>query len=124
MHSFAIVHLVSMVPAPGSTDGRLVFVRAASRRRILRIAINQRLAPSHRAALLGHELQHAVEVAHAPSVVDQASFSDLYEQIGYKASDRSEKACYETDAARRVAQRVLTEWRLTDTFERARSGGR
>jgi hypothetical protein len=117
--SDVIVHVVAMEPRADQLGGRLAFVHAASGVRILRIAINPRLPPARRAALLGHELQHAVEVAQAPSVVDVASFAELYRHIGYRVPNISPSVCYETHAAQQIADRVTF-----DLEHSARSTGR
>jgi len=56
-------------------------------------------------ALLAHELQHAVEIARAPNVVDQVSMVSLYERIGRQLWARH----YETDGAIAVESRVWGE---------------
>ncbi len=58
-----------------------------------------------RVALLAHELQHALEIAHAPFVVDQQGMVSLFEQIGRELWPRH----YETEAALAVESRVLGE---------------
>src|SRR5262245_29377942 len=105
--SDVIVHIVLMQPKVDQLGGSLAFVHAVSGRRILRIEVSPRLAPTQRAALLAHELQHALEVARAASVVDAESFAALYERIGYRVSTGSSSRCFETDAARNVASKVL-----------------
>lgn len=56
------------------------------------------------AALLAHELQHAVEVASAPEVADAATFRQLFARRGWKGSDG-----FETAAARDVTRKVRAE---------------
>ena len=66
--------------------------------RMLRIVINAALDPARRIEVLGHELQHALEIAQDRQVVDDPSLRDLYLRIGYAMGSRS----FETDAARQV----------------------
>jgi hypothetical protein len=56
-------------------------------------------------AQLAHELQHAVEIAEAPDVVDGATLRALYGRIG----TRSSADAFETTAAIRVAARIAAE---------------
>jgi hypothetical protein len=56
-------------------------------------------------ALIGHELQHAVEIAENPSVRDQKSCARLYTTIGFATGER----CFETLRARETEKRVREE---------------
>lgn len=76
-------------------DGQLKFAGTAAGYRYIRISLHVQLRPSTRIAVLAHELQHALEVARAPAVVNQRTLSDLFERIGYRATFG-----YETKAAR------------------------
>jgi hypothetical protein len=64
--------------------------------------------PTNLIAWLGHELQHAVELAGAPEVRDQASLRDFYGHsgLGYGGDDHVESA-----AAQETWIRVLYELR-------------
>ena len=62
-------------------------------------------------ALLGHELQHAVELAEAPAVEDAADYEQLYERIGYESCSSAARRCFETDAAVQAGRDVLRELR-------------
>ena len=42
---------------------------------------------SQRLAILGHELQHAAEIAEAAGVVDRESMASLYSKIGFRSAD-------------------------------------
>ena len=61
-------------------------------------------------AILGHELRHALEIASAPSVVDERSLEQLYTQIGFspclKAGGFSD---FETEDALDAGERVHHE---------------
>jgi hypothetical protein len=62
-------------------------------------------------SVLGHELQHALEVAAAHEVRDAAGQRQFYRRIGYQAMDGE---CFETEAAvevgRRVAREMAASW--------------
>jgi hypothetical protein len=105
--------IVHVVPAPRTDSGRLAsmqWVTAAGGFRFLRIFINRHLDPRRSAAMLAHELQHAVEVVRAAAVVDAATFAALYRQIG-EAHDHSCAYCYDTLDAQRTGQIVWEELR-------------
>jgi hypothetical protein len=94
-------------PRGGGPQGTLTFVGASRAARFVRIAVDAALADRQLAALIGHELQHAVEVARATWVIDQRSFADLYRTTG-EAMDLAARQ-YDTAAARQVARQVLVE---------------
>ena len=87
--------------------GRLLLVGATQEgTRYLRIQLSPDLTINQHIAVLAHELQHALEVARAPDVRDQASFRGLYDRIGSATRD---ELCYDTEAAREVGRRVMLE---------------
>ena len=59
------------------------------------------------AAILGHELMHAVEVANDDGVRDQCSFRRLYVRIGHSRDGQT----FDTRAAQDAGARVLDELR-------------
>ncbi len=63
--------------------GKLQLLAASPVCRHVRITIRVPGFDSEEIAWLGHELWHAVEIARAPEVRDQASLERLYERIGY-----------------------------------------
>jgi hypothetical protein len=56
-------------------------------------------------AQIGHELQHAVEIARNPEVVDEATLAALYIRIGHQNRSNG----YESDEAIRSGELVLVE---------------
>jgi hypothetical protein len=58
-----------------------------------------------RISWLAHELQHAVEIASAPEVTDDAALNRLYHRIGYRSGAHS----WETTAAIDIGNQVLAE---------------
>lgn len=77
--------------------------------RRLHISINPIWPEDERIVLLGHELQHAVEISRAPGVTDATTLFRLYESSGTNPL-RRERQC-ETDAAIDVSRRVSRELR-------------
>ena len=101
-----IVHLVARTDGPGP-QGTLRFVSAAHGTRFVRVTVDTTLADRELAALIGHELQHAVEVSRATWVLDQRSFAALYRFVG-QATNLAARH-YDTAEARLVAQQVFIE---------------
>jgi hypothetical protein len=66
---------------------------------------------------LGHELQHAVEIADAAQVVDAPTLAAHYSRIGAQTNAGSPVLTFETDAARKTSMQVRRElvgvWRTT-----------
>lgn len=107
-----IVHVVAMGPENHRyLAGTMQFIVKSGDRRLLRITINHWLPPESRAAILGHELQHALEVSRAAAVIDKATFAEFYRRIGREAVGNPNVECYETEGARRVGEQVLAEVR-------------
>jgi hypothetical protein len=82
------------------------FVSSAPGARFLRVVLGAMSTPLERAALLGHELQHVLEIALDPGVRDDAGLRRLYARIG---EDRNARFAFETTAARDIAERVRRE---------------
>ena len=85
--------------------------------RFLRIGINRSMSRGDFAPLLGHELQHAVEIAERHEVRDEDAVRRLYREIGRSGPRDS----FETDAALDVELQVRLECRresdvTTDTW--------
>lgn len=107
-----IVHVVAMgLDNRRYFAGSMQFIVKSGDRRLLRIAINPWLPPESRAAILGHELQHALEVSRVATVIDKATFAEFYRRVGREAVGNPNVECYETDDARRVGEQVLADVR-------------
>ena len=100
-----VLVLVGVSHQPGMWRGVTSFVAAGDGVRILRVTLNARLLADEQLAVLGHELQHAREVA-ASRVVDQAGMERLFEKLGHQ---RGPRRGYETDAAQLIERRVRHE---------------
>jgi hypothetical protein len=105
-----------MKTATNSTDpgGYLVHqVTKAGGLRYVQIAVNPTLGRDRLISVIAHELQHAVEIAHDPTVDSEEAVRALFRRLsgfnsGMCAPDRR---CMETDAAVRVGNSVLRELR-------------
>jgi len=103
-----VVYLTdSMSGREGEPATYLQFVSYAAGIRYLLVRINrwQMLSSSERAVGIGHELQHALEIAVAPDVQDSAGLARLYRQIGWETY----AGHFETDNARAAGNRVRDE---------------
>ena len=67
---------------PGGTEAVTEFVATTGPARYLRIWIGIRAVRKRLIALLGHELQHALEIGRAPEVVDSATLEAFYRRSG------------------------------------------
>jgi len=79
--------------------------------RYLRIVVDPGRAPDT-ISLIAHELQHALEIARAPSIQTAADMTALFRSIGRSPScPRGVPDCYETSAALAIGDAVLNELR-------------
>ena len=81
-------------------------VDRAAGARYVRIAIESTMGGRDAVAILGHELQHAVEIAEARWVVDRVTVRELFRTIGHQSGERER---YDTHDAVRIGQRVGRE---------------
>jgi hypothetical protein len=77
-----IVYVAEEQRHAGRPNAWIQFMGAGSGVRFVRVTVNVSLGLHQRIALLGHELQHALEVAANPGIRDRASFLRYYEQSG------------------------------------------
>lgn len=110
--------VVYMDVEPGSAlgpSGRLQFVTARGGLRYVHVAVRPGstswnvILTRHMelVAILGHELQHAAEVAAAPDVLDASALAVLYRHVGLRLDDQT----FDTEAARRAGTQILAELR-------------
>jgi hypothetical protein len=104
--SDVIVYIERVMTLPHETMGRLTMVPMASGPRYLRIQIRSDLSVTEAIALIGHEMQHALEVAAAPLVRDSSALIALYQRIGHSSGGEH---VYDTDAAQEAGRRVRRE---------------
>lgn len=99
------VYVEAVDRLPGALEGRLMMLPMAHGHRYVRIQIALRAPLEDAVAVLGHELQHAVEVAGAEEVIDQTSMAKLYERIGSRGGEH----VYDTVAAQEMGRTVRRE---------------
>lgn len=108
--SDVIVHVEPRMADRAGVAGMLRFVGHAGSVRYLRVTIVIPSARHAAIALLGHELEHASEVAADASVVDRDSFELLYLRIGDGPCRGTTGARrYDTKAAREATRQILAE---------------
>lgn len=99
-----VVAYVSCVwPETNSPSASLVWVSGTTSLRYVLLRVSHRLSPARRVEMLGHEMQHAVEVSEAPWVRDEATLQQLFERIGRQTTVC---ATYETVAAQQIERAV------------------
>ena len=102
-----VVYITDVMPgAVAGPASYLTYLTNDEKARYLLIRIDRwRTTPYERIALLGHELQHALEVAAAPEVRDSKGLAALYRRIGWEG----QKDRFETAAARSVGNQVRAQ---------------
>lgn len=101
-----IAYVDSDLKPLGDIWGHVGFISKTPQCRYVRIAITARVNLSQAAALLGHELQHVLEIAAHPEVVDEVSLARMYEQYGHRS--RYENS-YDSEQAVETGVRVAAE---------------
>lgn len=101
-----IVHIVAAVGLPRGIGGMTRIASGSGGYRYVRITLESSLAPDLRAAVLGHELQHACEIARSPAET-VAGLRRLYQQIGRPVPGAGE--AFDTPAADAAGRRVWRE---------------
>lgn len=104
-HSDVIVYVEDVPRLPAGLDGRMMILPTAHGQRYVRIQIRLRGDLDDSVAVLGHELQHAFEVAQEPGVNDPDALARLYERIGIRAGVQR----FDTTAAQEVGRKVRRE---------------
>lgn len=97
-----VVAYVSLAPTESKT-AKTTLLNGHGVVRYLLITIDNRLGPDTAIELLGHELQHATEIADAPEVRDNADLVALYRRIGLYKNARTG---FETALAQEMGRRT------------------
>lgn len=102
-----VVYVTDSMSGPdGLPQAYLRFVARAAGLRYLAVYVDRlHVSPTDRMAWLGHELQHALEVAAAPDVQDVAGLRRHYQRIGWESGSNR----FETAAARAMTGLVRNE---------------
>jgi hypothetical protein len=113
-----VVYVRRRVFLTTTLNGRIGLVHADCSRRLVAIEIAAPRNTVDELASLGHELQHAVEIAGEPTVCSAASLAALYARIGGPTSQWTpSEESYETRAAADAGQRVRRELFLATAHE-------
>lgn len=108
--SDVIVYLECESAESSHLAGRLTFITAAAGRRYVVIRLRPMMSRKHQLSIMAHELRHAVEIADAPAVVDEASLFVEYQRIGHLNRWSSTHAiAFDSDAAIATGREVLRE---------------
>lgn len=94
-----------------SFAGRLSFLSVVAGTRYLIIRVVPLASSVQQLAMMGHELQHAVEVADNPRIVDEDSLLREYMRIGYLSGAASSGLAVDTEAAIETGARIAKELR-------------
>jgi hypothetical protein len=107
--SNVIVHIETSTVMPQGIGGITKFVTSQHGYRYVRIILGRDLTPYQRASVLGHELQHACEIARS-TADSEATVRTLFEGLG-AAADTKRRDFFETRAAILAERRVMVELR-------------
>jgi hypothetical protein len=119
--SNVIVHIETATRLPPGVGGMTKFVTSQHGYRYVRIFLARDLPPYDRAAVLGHELQHACEIARSTADTE-AAVRQLFEGLGH--ADSKQGAFFETQAAVLAGRQVAMELRRKATSRLAIEGGK
>ena len=96
-----VVYLVLRPDLPDAI-GSLEWITSSGDLRFVRASISARLRTVERISAIGHELQHAMEVAQATKVRDVRTYAELFERVGQRALNHG----WETEKAFAVGRQV------------------
>ena len=106
LEQLEVIVYVQMQPAlRKKLAGTLTWLAATPSNRYVRISLNPEIARDSLIAALGHELQHALEVAEAPWIVDPPSLQAYYEKHGLKTATQHING-WDSMAARLIGDEV------------------
>jgi hypothetical protein len=107
--SDVIVYVEPECPMSSRLFGRLTLLGAGGDRRYVNVRVSCMLSVTQQIAALGHELRHAVEIADAPSVIDDASLAAEYRRVGFTSHAARSGVGYESRAAIDATHQVWVE---------------
>ena len=114
LETLDVIVYVEMQPALQHTlAGRMIWLTATQNFRYVRVSLNPELSGEALVAVLGHELQHVLEVALSPSIVDEPSLESYYQKNGINM--RSHASGWDTQAARDTGNMVRRELAASPT---------
>jgi hypothetical protein len=107
--SDVIVYVRSVRQLPPGVDGHLTFMGVAGGRRYVVVSLDWGRSRLRQTATLGHELQHAVEIAERRDIVDSPSMQLAYEGFGEEGDWRPKGRSFDTAAAIQAGDRIWKE---------------
>ena len=116
-----VVYIRHRVFTRATWDGRIGLVRSSRPTRFLILELAAGRPWPDQLAALGHELQHAAEIARLGAALDPDGLARHYAGIGEEAGRSGETRRFETGAARAIAAQVrreLTESNMRPTHDR------
>jgi hypothetical protein len=109
--SDVVVYLQTDVQGSPGVAGRLTFLSVVAGTRYVVIRLTPLRSAVQQLAMIGHELQHAVEVAERPEIVDPESMFREYMRFGYLNGANGSGVAVDTKAAMEAGSRVSGELR-------------
>jgi hypothetical protein len=103
-----VVVYVECARLPSRVDGQLTFVTAAAGTRYVLVRIAWDLPLARKIAILGHELQHALEIARSPDVVTAETMAAAYRRFGFTRNRGDLRVDFDSVAA---IDAGMTIWR-------------
>ena len=107
-HSNMIVHIEATRNLPSGIGGATRFVASRGEYRYLRISLSVWLPPADRVAIVGHELQHAMEVAQSLAA-NAGELRRWFETSGFRV--HASHDLFETNAALQIEMKIRQELR-------------
>lgn len=107
--STVLVYLRYRVFISARLNGRIGLVRSSRPTRTLIVELPCSRLRIEQLVTLGHELQHAVEIARQPAIVSPAALAAHFSRIGIRTSGPLEADTFETVDAIRVSTMVHKE---------------
>ena len=89
-------------------EGATTLFAVSSYCRFIRVTIAKTVTGYRRIEMLGHELQHAVEIIQAPDVRDSAGMRRLFAKIGWMLGDLTFESDGAIDTEREVRRELRT----------------
>jgi len=109
--SDVIVYIADATGLPPGIDGQLTFLSAAGGFRYVVVHVNSTLSKPRLVSLIGHELQHAREIADTGAIIDALSMAREYAAgLGYhNRLSANDGRTFDSRAAVTAGEQVLRE---------------
>jgi hypothetical protein len=104
-----ILYVRPDVTVKGNAPTKLTFLVAKGGYRYLVIRVAAGGSKDSQLAMLGHEMQHAVAIADAPSVQDSVSLKREFERIGKVSQSVGDDFIFDNPAADEAKRKILSE---------------